>query len=158
MPKKCPVCGFDNPDDAEYCANCGYEFVGSGDSEENDDTATATASSIGASTSIPTLILTLPDNKTFTVTKEVTIGRRTNTNSVDIDLTDYDDLQNGPFVSRKHAKIYYDNQSNQWMIIDLGSTNGTKVNNNMLNPQTPNPLKDGDEITLARVVIKVSTK
>jgi len=46
-------------------------------------------------------------------------------------------------VSRQHAEIYWNGQS--WSVRDLGSTNGTHVNNQEI---TDTPLQDGDQITL----------
>lgn len=55
-------------------------------------------------------------------------------------------------VSRNHAKIVNNGQS--VMIRDLGSTNGTVVNDK---PQTELILRDGDLITIGRTILKFIT-
>jgi predicted component of type VI protein secretion system len=48
-----------------------------------------------------------------------------------------------PNVSRRHAEVRRDDEG--WQIVDLGSTNGIKVNGRRVNNQ---PLSPGDEITI----------
>jgi len=68
----------------------------------------------------------------------------------DIDL-DQDDPE--AKVSRRHAKIQFLN--NQYMIEDLGSTNGTFVNRGpRLAPGAKQPLKNGDEIIVGKTFLK----
>lgn len=50
-------------------------------------------------------------------------------------------------VSRAHARII--NKDGQVMIVDLGSTNGTFVNNVKCDPNREVPLKSGDKLTLS---------
>ena len=72
----------------------------------------------------------------------VTIGR-----SRDCDVT-LDDAN----VSRQHAELR--NEGGGWVVADLGSTNGVKVNGHRVNHQ---PLQPGDEITLGleRLIFEV---
>jgi pSer/pThr/pTyr-binding forkhead associated (FHA) protein len=63
----------------------------------------------------------------------VTIGR-----SRDCDVT-LDD----PNVSRRHAELRREGAN--WVVSDLGSTNGVKVNGHRVNDH---PLTPGDQITL----------
>lgn len=49
-------------------------------------------------------------------------------------------------VSRRHATIL--NQNGQFMVIDNNSSNGTLVNGVRIPPQTPHPLRPGDELQL----------
>ncbi len=53
---------------------------------------------------------------------------------------------NETFVSRYHARI--DRGENGYTIIDLGSANGTKVNDQNITPQVPLPLNHGDRIEI----------
>jgi len=64
--------------------------------------------------------------------------------SPDIDLT-YED-QGRMAISRRHAKIYGD--GNVHYIEDMGSTNGTTVNTQMLQPGQKHLLHQGDRIVL----------
>jgi hypothetical protein len=50
-------------------------------------------------------------------------------------------------ISRMHARI--DREGNNYRLIDLGSANRTMVNNDVLIPNNPYILKNGDKITFA---------
>ncbi|MGA9349905.1 MAG: FHA domain-containing protein [Anaerolineae bacterium] len=52
-------------------------------------------------------------------------------------------------VSRYHARIT--RETDRYLITDLGSSNGTRVNDAELSPRTPMPLADGDIIRIRRV-------
>jgi hypothetical protein len=68
----------------------------------------------------------------------------------DVDL-DQDDPE--AKVSRRHARIQFLN--NQYLIEDLGSTNGTFVNRGpRLAPGAKHPLKNGDEIIVGKTFLK----
>ncbi|QQS46804.1 MAG: FHA domain-containing protein [Acidobacteriota bacterium] len=68
----------------------------------------------------------------------------------DIDL-DQDDPE--AKVSRRHARIQYLN--NQYLIEDLGSTNGTFINRGpRLLPGNKQPLNNGDEIIVGKTFLK----
>ena len=55
-------------------------------------------------------------------------------------------------VSRKHARIFIEGED--FVVEDLGSSNGTKVNTNLVQRQ---PLRSGDSISLGPVVFTFST-
>ena len=55
-------------------------------------------------------------------------------------------INNNPHVSRKHATILM--QGNSYFIRDEGSTNGTYVNGRSLPKMVPQPLQNGDEISI----------
>ena len=77
--------------------------------------------------------IVLPSGDRFTLTESViTVGRHPDSNLV---LAD-------PNVSRNHAEIRP--QGDRYVVADLGSTNGTRVNGVRVNTQV---LNDGDEIT-----------
>jgi diguanylate cyclase (GGDEF)-like protein len=52
-------------------------------------------------------------------------------------------------VSRRHARIVWTNQ--HWHVIDLGSTNGTYVNDELV---TDRVVRDGDQIKIGRSILK----
>jgi len=56
-------------------------------------------------------------------------------------------------VSRMHAALQL--QDGEVMIVDLGSSNGTRVNGVELLPNRPQPLHDGDELELGALQIRV---
>lgn len=57
-------------------------------------------------------------------------------------------LSSKPYVSRKHAELIFDNESDKLMIKNYSTTNYTFINNNMISEDKYIELKDGDEIGL----------
>jgi adenylate cyclase len=57
---------------------------------------------------------------------------------------------NHPSVSRKHAK--FESRNNQWWIVDLKSTNGVKVNGNLI---TESAVTAGDKILIGSVQLEL---
>jgi hypothetical protein len=57
----------------------------------------------------------------------------------DIHLTDQ-------YVSGRHARLHWDGSG--WWVTDLGSTNGTQVDNHPCPPQIPQPLPTGAQLSL----------
>jgi hypothetical protein len=56
-----------------------------------------------------------------------------------------------PNVSRRHAEVRR-GPDGTWLVADLGSTNGTKVNGERIGG--PRQLKDGDEITVGSTTVR----
>jgi len=84
--------------------------------------------------------------------EESNIGRWDADNGVfpDIDLDAHDPEAK---VSRKHARILLKN--GQYMVEDLGSTNGTFINRGRrLIPGSPHILNDGDEIIVGKTFLR----
>jgi len=79
----------------------------------------------------------------------VLIGRRGGELPVDLDLEFYDPEG---YVSRNHARIVA--QQRRHLVADLGSANGTYVNEERLAPHQPRPLCQGDRIRLGRIVLR----
>ena len=69
---------------------------------------------------------------------EITIGRATSKATWEIGLQD-------PSVSRPHARLTHTVET--WLLNDLGSSNGTLVNNTVV-PENGRILEDGDTISL----------
>ncbi len=76
------------------------------------------------------------EKETISVTKEPVVIGRLSTN--DVVLSD-------PNVSRRHAELRRD--GSRWVIVDLGSTNGTIVNGKLAREHR---LKDGDKVTFGK--------
>jgi hypothetical protein len=84
--------------------------------------------------------LVMPTGQRFTLAEQpVSIGRRPESNIV---LAD-------PNVSRSHAEIRP--HGDGFLLIDLGSTNGTKVNGTRINQHI---LQDGDELSFGNTQIR----
>jgi pSer/pThr/pTyr-binding forkhead associated (FHA) protein len=69
-----------------------------------------------------------------------------------LDLTPYGAYQRG--ISRRHADIRR-NPDNFLVLTDLGSSNGTFLNNERLHPLTRHIITHGDEIRLGEMVLQV---
>ena len=90
--------------------------------------------------------------RTFPITKnEAYIGRvdRVTGAIPEIDLSDEDPKR---FISRRHAKIV--KESNMFLLVEeIGTVNGTFINNQRLATGNPVPLKNGDTLTFANVTL-----
>lgn len=69
----------------------------------------------------------------------------------DIDLTPDDAIELG--VSRRHACITF--RDDAPFITDLGSTNRTFINRQLMMRGQPYPIKNGDEVRLGNAILKV---
>jgi hypothetical protein len=99
--------------------------------------SSATTVLAGTSSSQPTLIG--PDGQTLALTTaRHTVGR----------LPDSDLHLDDTTVSRQHAAVV--RRGDRWWVLDLGSTNGTRVNGITAAEQ---PLSDGDEIEFGEVLV-----
>jgi pSer/pThr/pTyr-binding forkhead associated (FHA) protein len=90
----------------------------------------------------------------FSIHPPATIGRfDPNVGPIDVDLGK---IPEGAYVSRKHAKITY--EDGVWMIHDLGSSNGTFVLTSDFERVEMAELTDGAEFALgnARFVFRLS--
>jgi hypothetical protein len=89
--------------------------------------------------------LTLPDGRRVVLDQDkVTLGRLP---ECELALADAG-------VSRRHAEVRR-GADNTWLVTDLGSTNGTKVNG--LRISSPRQLADGDEIAIGSTRIRFSS-
>lgn len=80
--------------------------------------------------------------RTFVIGKEITIGRA---GGCDITLAD------DSFVSHLHARLYV--SSGETFIEDLGSTNGTYLNDEPV--RDPAPVREGDLIRVGKTALEV---
>lgn len=103
---------------------------------------------------VPPFALVLSDGRTVplpTDRAEILIGCQDPADHIfpDVDLSPFDARSSG--VSRRHALLRY--AGSQWTITDLGSANGTFVNDTALTPQTPVALPDGAVVRLGAYVV-----
>jgi pSer/pThr/pTyr-binding forkhead associated (FHA) protein len=86
--------------------------------------------------------------------EELVIGRQDpNTGqSPDVDLREHGAVEKG--VSRRHATIIRRNGS--LSIVDQGSPNGTFLNGQKLIANQPRVLRDGDDVRLGHLVLRVT--
>ncbi|MFW5696661.1 MAG: FHA domain-containing protein [Phototrophicaceae bacterium] len=69
----------------------------------------------------------------------------------EVDLTPYGALDRG--VSREHARLQV--SDGQLIITDLGSTNGTFLAGERLEPNVPTTIQRGDELLLGRLAVQI---
>jgi hypothetical protein len=55
------------------------------------------------------------------------------------------------YVSEQHARIYPDGSN--WLVADMGSTNGTYLNRSKLTG--PTPIQPGDQVAIGKTVVEV---
>jgi len=70
----------------------------------------------------------------------------------EVDLTQ--DLGREQGVSREHTRIFQ--QGDTVKMEDLGSTNGTLLNGERLDPYIPETLRDGDQFQMGELLVEVS--
>jgi pSer/pThr/pTyr-binding forkhead associated (FHA) protein len=81
---------------------------------------------------------------------ELLLGRRSDVKDIHPEVP----LDEDAGVSHRHAKIL--REGDGWSVLDLGSSNGTELNGNLLGPGTRARLKAGDELRLGiRTLIRV---
>lgn len=58
-------------------------------------------------------------------------------------------------ISKRHCCINYSYANDLWFVTDLGSSNGTRINGQLIPPHDPHPLKVGDILHLGPNAINV---
>lgn len=98
-------------------------------------------------------IKTVDTPMALTVEDDLIIGRRdpTKDSSPGLDLTPHGAYQMG--ISRNHAVLRIIDHILH--VVDLGSRNGTYVNGRKVHPEKPLLLRDGDELRLGKIVMRV---
>ncbi len=157
MKVNCPNCGLEQQTEDVFCTRCGAKLL-----EESGGVPTMV---IGSGTiPIPNhefKSVTAPGNARLNLhlirtgeilpvggVGEYIVGRVSSGQSVvpDIDLESFHAYEDG--VSRLHARIRVEEKA-IW-ITDLGSANGTRVNDEKLKPHKDHPINDKDIIRLGR--------
>lgn len=93
------------------------------------------------------LVMIDDPSKVITLKDKAILGRTTG------DYTDI--LGNCPYVSSKHGKITYQLLIGAWFYSDLGSTNGSLLNNTMLEPNKYYELRKGMIFEIGNVKFRV---
>ena len=85
--------------------------------------------------------------------KDFTLGRAVEGQSIlpDVDLTEYEAFSQG--VSRMHVSLRIMN--GEVYVMDLGSSNGTKINGQKIVPHVEYSISHGDLVTLGRLKVQV---
>lgn len=145
----CPVCGAPRSGDDRYCESCGFDFLGpppatviwevivTADRAQFDRLAVA-------GVSFPA---DYPERRVALADGENRIGRSRGHPDEQVPEIDLAPAPADPGISRLHAML--ERRSDGEIVVrDLGSTNGTMVNDDPapIAPQTDVPLADGDRV------------
>lgn len=169
MPK-CNACGIKYIEGALYCNECGIFLLADHEAREsksiekvpdekpvNGSKLTLTFEGrrdFGTQANRVLFMITSSGRKVaLELEKEIRIGREDPSEEIwpDLDLTPDQGFECG--VSRCHARLQ--TSSDGIELVDLGSKNGTQLNNQPLDPKQPHPLKNGDEIQLGELLLQV---
>jgi hypothetical protein len=161
----CSNCERENDENAKICVYCGEPLI-----DLTPGTATRALDDTDFEEGVPkwgsarfnirtNLVLGVDGEiRTFTFDaeeiEELIMGR-TDPNSgeaPEVPLDEYNALDQG--VSRRHASII--RKDGSLYLVDMGSPNGTFLNGQKLVPNQPRVLRDGDDIRLGYLVIRVT--
>lgn len=158
----CPECASANREGVLFCERCGKMLVPE-QSPETDKLANAAPvapMSLSWGTALfekeSSIVFHIGDDPKPLIVKpgrRLVLGRTDVASDVtpDIDLLPYGALSKG--VSRKHAIIQ--RESEGLLLIDLGSRNSTYLNGQRLLPLQPRVIRDGDEIRLGALPLRI---
>ncbi|MBN1180285.1 MAG: FHA domain-containing protein [Anaerolineae bacterium] len=166
---ECPSCGKKHRPGTLFCTDCGIYLPTGGtlrttplptDELPQSPSAPREALSDEASAQQPARhaihieVLDTGRQVNLPIVSELLLGREDAAHGIfpDIDMTPDKGLERG--VSRRHAKIF--RQGTEFYIEDVGSANGTFLNDNHLTPYLPYPIKEGDRIQVGQLQLKIS--
>jgi ribosomal protein S27AE len=163
-PEQCPECGYFVAPDETYCPKCGYEFTQPVAFPEAVSTTTLSRHPAVVpheegyqdyfSPRASAILQFLPSATcvTLVLNAPVVLGRDApNGGESQLDLTEFNALAHG--VSRRHCIL---RRTGDCLVIrDLGSTNGTYLNNERLNPSEDYVVANGDRVILGSLHIAV---
>jgi len=168
MPK-CESCDSDYIEGALYCQECGAYLLADSEREIETTVQISTSEPLNGKQSTrpidgrtgfgdqPERILFMISTSGRRIAKELSnqirIGRSDPGKEIfpELDLTADEGFECG--VSRRHALIQA--SENGIALVDLGSTNGTLVNRQQVNPERPFPLSNGDHIQLGGLILQI---
>ena len=158
----CPSCQKVNNPDAMFCAHCGYAFSGESNTtvivpDRSYKVPDASQLSHLIDLHPDALILYIVGRKQPMIVKtnaDIVLGRRGKGDTdekPDVDFTDFDGHILG--VSRKHAIIHLTDKG--YSIEDLGSSNGTFLNEQRVPPHDPRELASGDLLRMGQCILYI---
>jgi pSer/pThr/pTyr-binding forkhead associated (FHA) protein len=163
----CPNCQHEEIAGALFCSECGAQLVFtehlSTQSIRRNPTDALTPTQVAETPPTPAtatndavVSLHLVDSGQIlplTGRSEFTLGRMTEGQPIlpDVDLSPYEAYSQG--VSRLHAALKIAND--RVVIVDLGSSNGTRINGQKIVPNVDYPLNHGDMLALGKLKIQL---
>ena len=162
---KCPNCGNNNEDEAKICVYCGNLLVDAtlaastrtlDDTDFEEGVPKWGSARFNARTNLILGIEEDPRTLVFDATEitELVIGREDpkTGEAPEVDLTPYDAIEKG--VSRRHAAIV--RKDGSLYLVDKNSANGTFLNGQKLVPEQSRVLRDGDDIRLGHLTVRIT--
>lgn len=160
---KCVLCGFENLEGELVCTNCGSSLNqvhgDNGDTRLLDSVALRAqvtnwgTARLGKERQLLLHIRGHEKPLVVNITDQLVLGRFDveTKQTPDVGLDDYNAQELG--VSRRHAAILV--EDNALKVMDLGSANATYMNGQKLVAHQARILRDGDELRLGRLVMRV---
>lgn len=155
---KCKFCGHEKLEGEVFCTQCGKDDQGRAPivtkAVDADIDQSDTTEMFGPALMHKTITLAIGEARlNVDIQEQIILGRAdaSNPEPPDLDLIPYDAVDKG--VSRRHARI--ERQRNTLFIVDMGSANGTFINDRRLPSNQPSVVRSGDEIRLARLAIQI---
>lgn len=157
---KCPNCGHENAENEKICVRCGALLTGIKKTVAFDDTDYEEGvPKWGSARFTGQLVLEVLNASTsfeFNADgiDEIDMGRKDpdTGDAPDVDLSEEGALEKG--VSRRHAVIV--RRDGALHIVDNNSANGTYLNGQKLVAHQPRILRDGDDIRLGHLTLRVT--
>jgi len=146
---RCSICERVNPATAEYCEDCGKALGEAQTSLENAEAPPSQHVSMAHPQESYSRLALVSGGKELALGRDVMIiGRRSPADGIypDVDLTD-DDPE--AYISRRHGQVV--KSGSQYAFEDLGSGNGSFINNARLTKGFRQILKDGDRLILGKI-------
>jgi pSer/pThr/pTyr-binding forkhead associated (FHA) protein len=157
---KCRFCNTNHPENTLFCEECG-SFLEPGDEQATGSLQRQVADQLIQSRTnngnSRTLAISIEDGPYIELprSENIVLGRLDPSRGSfpDVDLSDHA-LKKG--VSRQHARIIY--LGVDAFIEDLGSLNGTFLNESRMVPEQPYPIRDGDQVQLGNLALTIHMK
>lgn len=146
----CPACGSENPDGSKFCDDCGASLEGAAEavseeeSEEEEPPETPTG--------VAKLVVQGTGTEYILDKDVIEMGRQSPADGIfpDVDLTD-EDID--AYISRRHARIV--RKDDGFIFEDVGSSNGSFINNVRIAPGVQQFLNEGDTIRLGKTMLSL---
>lgn len=155
--KLCLNCSYENAEGLIFCERCGVALgavsVSTKNLGEGQDDLAAGSEYLSDDYVVMLHFAGNPDPVALQLDDELLLGRSTDGGTA-FNLERFNALEQG--VSRQHALLT--REGNQLFIRDLGSTNATYLNGNRLLEGRDYALRDGDEIILGRLGLRLFFK
>jgi hypothetical protein len=157
---KCTQCGYENAEGERLCVKCGLPLDAPGNTRHLDQKTELTnvprwgTSRLGTERKLLLHVRGYDRPLVVDLHDQLILGR------YDVDTGEMPDVNLDPYgaqdmgVSRRHAAILYEDEALK--IMDMHSANATYLNGQKLIANQARILRDGDELRLGQLVIRIN--